>query len=134
MFDKVSGGDPAVVIDKSMFKEDGSVSWEPFIQNIGQNYIVDKLLADMRKIESMFDTAIGIPNANTDKRERLISSEVEANDVETKTLCELWLETLQEGIQMTKDMFSVDLSVQLRHEEGGEDDEPIRDNESAGTV
>lgn len=134
MFDKVSGGEPAVVIDKSMFKEDGSVSWEPFIQNIGQNYIVDKLLADMRKIESMFDTAIGIPNANTDKKERLISSEVEANDVETKTLCELWLENLQEGIQMTRDMFGIDLSVQLRHEEGGEDNEPVRDNEPDGAV
>ena len=34
MIDRVASGEPAVVIDKSLFKEDGSASWEPFTQNI----------------------------------------------------------------------------------------------------
>ena len=124
MFDKVSGGDPAVVIDKSLFKEDGSVSWEPFVQNIGQNYIVDRLLSDMRKIESMFDTVVGIPNANTDKRERLITSEVNANDTETRTLSEMWLESLEYGVKQTNEMFGLNIKVKLRNPiEGSAEDE-----------
>lgn len=124
MFDRVSSGEPAVVIDKALFKEDGSVSWEPFTQNIGQNYIADRVISDLRKLEAEFDTKIGIPNANTDKRERLITSEVEANNTETEILVDSWLENLQQGIDQTKELFGLtDLSVQLRYPtpEGGTD-------------
>ena len=124
MFDRVSGGEPAVVIDKSLFKEDGSVSWEPFTQNIGQNYIADRVISDLRKLEAEFDTKIGIPNANTDKRERLITSEIEANNTETEILVDSWLDNLQKGIEQTKDLFGLtDLSVRLRYPspEGGTD-------------
>ena len=124
MFDRVSSGEPAVVIDKALFKEDGSVSWEPFTQNIGQNYIADRVISDLRKLEAEFDTKIGIPNANTDKRERLITSEVEANNTETEILVDSWLENLRQGIEQTKELFGLDeLSVRLRYPspEGGTD-------------
>ena len=115
LFDKVAGGEPAVVVDPQLFKEDGTQTWAPFQQNIGQNYIVDKVLSDMRKIEAMFDTDIGIPNANTDKKERLITDEVNANNVETLSRCELWLEQLQESAEKTNAMFGTDISVDWRH-------------------
>ena len=132
MFDKVSSGEPAVVIDKALFKEDGSVSWEPFTQNIGQNYIADRVIADLRKLEAEFDTKIGIPNANTDKRERLITSEVEANNTETEILVDSWLENLKQGIDQTKELFDLtDLSVELRYPtpEGGADDAQDGENQ-----
>ena len=115
LFDKVSGGEPCVVIDKGLFKEDGTQVWAPFQQNIGTNYIVSDVLADMRKIEAMFDTDVGIPNANTDKRERLISDEVNANNVETMTKCELWLEQLKECAKKTNAMFGTSITVDWRH-------------------
>ena len=68
----------------------------------------------MRKIEEMFDTYIGIPNANTDKRERLVTDEVNANNVETATRCELWLDSLKKGCQKVNDMFGLTLSVDWR--------------------
>lgn len=132
MFDRVSSGEPAVVIDKSLFKEDGSASWEPFTQNIGQNYIADRVISDLRKLEAEFDTKIGIPNANTDKRERLITSEVEANNTETQVLVDSWLENLREGIQQTKDLFGIDdLSVELRYpdQKGGDSDGAGREDQ-----
>lgn len=135
MFDRVSSGEPAVIIDKALFKEDGSASWEPFTQNIGQNYIADRVISDLRKLEAEFDTKIGIPNANTDKRERLITSEVEANNTETEILADTWLENLQQGIEMTRDLFGLtDLSVQLRYprEEGGNTNASGGKNQSAG--
>ena len=116
LFDKVAGGEPCVVVDKQLFKEDGTQVWEAFQQNIGQNYVVDRVLSDMRKIEAMFDTDIGIPNANTDKRERLITDEVNANNIETITRCELWLEQLQKSADDTNAMFGTTISVDWRHD------------------
>lgn len=114
MYDNLSEGDPAVVIGKKLLNDDGSPNWFPFTQDIKQSYVVSDILSDMRKIEAMFDTEIGIPNANTDKRERLIADEVNANNVETATRAELWLETLRKGIDSAKELFDIDISVDWR--------------------
>ena len=116
LYDRVASGEPAVVIDKNLYNDDGSVSWEAFQQNVGQNYIAGDLLSDMRKIEAEFDTKIGIPNANTDKKERLITDELNANNVETRSLPELWLESLQQGCKETNAMFGINISVDWRNE------------------
>lgn len=115
LFDQVSGGYPAVVTDKKVLGENGTPSWFPFVQNIGENYISDKILSDLRKIECMFDSKIGIPNANTDKRERLITDEVNSNNIETVTMCEMWLDRLKESCKDCKDMFGVSVSVNWRN-------------------
>ena len=114
MYDKLNTGDPAVFIDKNLLDDQGKPNWMPFVQNMSQQYISDKLLSDIRKIESMFDTEIGIPNANTDKAERLITDEVNANNVETATRCELWLESIRKGIKKANSMYGLDLSVDWR--------------------
>lgn len=114
MYDTLSDGDPAVVIDKKLLDDQGKPTWFPFTQHIKESYVVTDILSDMRKIESMFDTDIGIPNANTDKRERLITDEVNANNVETATRCELWLETLRKGIDKANSKYGIDISVDWR--------------------
>lgn len=114
MYDKLNTGDPAVFIDKNLLDDQGKPNWMPFVQNMTQQYISDKLLSDIRKIESMFDTEIGIPNANTDKAERLITDEVNANNVETATRCELWLESIRKGIKKANSMYGLDISVDWR--------------------
>ena len=114
MYDKLNTGDPAVFIDKNMLDDQGKPNWMPFVQNMTQQYISDKLLSDIRKIESMYDTEIGIPNANTDKAERLITDEVNANNVETATRCELWLESIRKGIQKANEMYDLNISVDWR--------------------
>lgn len=127
LFDRVASGEPCVVIDKHLFREDGEQSWAPFQQNIGQNYIVSDIISDMRKIMAQFDTEIGIPNANTDKRERLVTDEVNANNVETTTRCELWLDSLKECAEKTNSMFGTSISVDWRH-----DPEEVATNEQRG--
>ena len=114
MYDNLSEGDPAVVIGKKMLNDDGTPNWFPFTQNIKESYVASDVLSDMRKIEAMFDTEIGIPNANTDKRERLIADEVNANNVETATRCELWLETIRKELEKANNMFNLTLSVDWR--------------------
>ena len=114
MYDKIEAGDPAVVIGKHLFDDQGKPAWMPFVQNMEQQYIADKILSDMRKIEAMYDTEIGIPNANTDKAERLITDEVNANNVETATRCELWLDSIRKGIDQANKMYGLSLAVDWR--------------------
>lgn len=115
MYDQIASGEPAVVIDSRLKNAaDGEETWKSFEQNVGGNYIVTNLLADLRKIESMFDTEIGIPNANTDKRERLIQDEVNANNIETYSKCAMWLENLQDACKRVNDMFGLSISVRWR--------------------
>ena len=116
LFDKVSGGEPAVAVGDTLFGTDGKPIWDIFQQNIGGNYIVSGVLADMRKIEAMFDTDVGIPNANTDKPERMITDEVNANNIETISKCELWLDQLKKCAEETNKMFGTSITVNWRHE------------------
>jgi len=114
MYDKIASGQPAVFIDKNLLNEDGGPSWDTFAQDLKANYIAGDVLNDMRKWEMKFDSEIGIPNANTEKKERLIIDEVNANNFETKSKCELWLEELKEVAERTREMFDIDISVDWR--------------------
>lgn len=137
MYDTLSDGDPAVVIDKKLLDDQGKPTWFPFTQHIKESYVVTDILSDMRKIESMFDTEIGIPNANTDKRERLITDEVNANNAETATRCELWLETVRKGIDKANQMYNTNISVEWRVNpigEGGADNVQGNQAVSNGTL
>ena len=132
LYDNVASGQPASVIDKNLFNEDGSPNWIMFNQDLKGTYIAGDILEDMRKWEEKFCTDLGIPNANTDKRERLITSEVEANDIEVKTWAEGALESLQEGCKKTRELFGINIRVGWRFNKGGmsngtaRDDEPFR--------
>lgn len=114
LYDQISTGVPAVVQDKKLLGDDGKPTWQAFAQNVKQTYITSDILSDMRKLESMFDTAIGLPNANTDKRERLVTDEVNANNVETYTRCAMWLEELKAGCEKARNMFGIELDVDWR--------------------
>lgn len=121
LYDQIAAGNVSAVIDKQLFREDGKPNWQMFNQNVGQNYVADEVLSDMRKIESMFCTEVGIPNANTDKKERLITDEVNANNIETRSKCDLWLEELKESCAKVRDMFGIKLDVNWRYKGGAED-------------
>lgn len=116
LFDQYASGSPAVFADKLLFNEDGTPSWQLFMQNVGQNYIADKVLDDMKKLEDRFNTDVGIPNANTYKKERLITDEVNANNVDTQSKVMLWLDTMSRGIERVNDHYGLDLSVSYRYE------------------
>lgn len=116
MYDEMASGKPFTVVDKNLQAEDGTRNWDTFEQNVGQNYIVGNVLDDMRKIENQFNTMIGIPNANTQKKERLISSEVESNDVETTALVQIWLDTMRADLKKINSRYNLDISVEYRYQ------------------
>lgn len=105
LFDGIASGEPAVFADKKLYNDDGTPAWETFQQNVRQNYITGDLLQDLRMVENDFCTDVGIPNANQFKPERLISDEVNANNVETAATAEGWLDTLHMCIREVERTF-----------------------------
>ena len=124
MYDRIASGEPMAVIDRKLFNEDGKPMWEMFTQDLKSTYIGEELLADLHRIENLFNTEIGIPNANYEKSERLITDEVNANNDETKAKALLWLENIQEGFERVNKRFGLNCSVKMRfqYENTGEDE------------
>lgn len=70
-----------------------------------ENFITLDTQTAKRAIIDEFLTGIGINNANTDKRERLITSEVEANDAEINAAIALWQDNVNRGIEKVKALY-----------------------------
>ena len=116
MFDEIQEGNPAVFIDKNLYDDQGNLSISLLTQNLSQNYIAGQILDDMAKIDSRFNTEVGIPNVNIAKASGVSDQEVMSNNVDTRSKCELWLDTMKEGIEKVNTMFDLDLRVSLRFE------------------
>ena len=114
MCDKVLSGEPVTVVGKDLYSNDGTKAWDMFAQDLKQNYIVHEVLTDLLKYEAMFCTAVGLPNANTEKKERMIVDEVNANNTETNSNAEMWLERFKKDAEKTNRMFGTKISVDWR--------------------
>jgi len=114
LYDNISKGNPATFADAKLFDDEGKPKWMPWSNDLKANYIAGELTADMRTIINDFDSMIGIPNANTTKRERMLTDEVNANNVETESLSELWLEELTASFDKVNSMFGLSLAVERR--------------------
>lgn len=125
IFDRVASGEPMTVGDKKLFRDDGTLAVQMFVQNVGQNFIADKLVDTMRNIRNMFLTDIGIPNVNLAKKSGVTDSEVAANDMEVKAKVSLWYDSIREDMERVRNMFGIpesELSVSWRAVDGGEED------------
>lgn len=116
LYDQIASGEPAAFADKKLFNDDGSPSWLVFTQNLKQNYIAGDLLEDLAKIDSRFNTEIGIPNVNIAKASGVGAAEVMANNIDTQSKVALWLDTIRESLERVNDMFGLNISVSLRFE------------------
>ena len=116
MYQQITSGEPAAWIDTNLFEKGTSPNplWQFISQNVGQNYIADRLLEDLTRIENEFKDVIGIPSFNTEKRERLNVREVTDNAQSSLYRAADWLERLQDGCRRVKDMFNIDVSVDWR--------------------
>lgn len=117
-YDRMTDGEPMVVVNKNLRDADGNLKYEVFNRDVKQSYVIDQLISDLRKIEAEYDTRIGVPNANTDKKERLITDEVNANNVETHILADMWMDSIQDGIRQIKEMFGVEIKCEWRYGDG----------------
>lgn len=126
--DQLQQGYPATYADRKLLDDNGDYKILDLSLAAKQSYLGDEITDLLRSLKNSFDSEIGIPNANTDKRERLISDEVNANNVETYSRAEMWLDSLQHGCEevhrlfgLTKDDLWVDWRYQPETVMGGGD-------------
>lgn len=114
LYDQIASGEPAAFADKKLFTDDGVPSWYLFVQNLKQNYIAGDLLEDLAKIDSRFNTEIGIPNVNIAKASGVGEAEVMANNIDTHSKAALWLETIKDSLEKVNEMFGLNITVSMR--------------------
>lgn len=102
MHKDIRSGAPAVFIDDSL---DLSLGKSLLYTPAKDNFICDLAQIEKRKVIEEFLTAIGINNANTDKRERLNQDEVNANNDECVSGVEVWRRNLRTCTSRVKKMF-----------------------------
>ena len=111
MYDKISEGSPAVFV-KTRVAELADTSF--FKADVKQNFVANDIQMVKRKIIEEFLTIFGVNNANTDKRERLNSEEVNSNNIELLANTSYWCKNLKAACDRVNAMFpSVNLSITM---------------------
>ena len=111
MYDEINSGRPAVFINDEIAKK---LSENVVNLRVKESYIADSIQILKQNIMNDFMSEIGIQNANTEKRERLIESEINSNRQEVMTSAQHWLDNIKEGFDNVNAMFGLNLTVKIR--------------------
>lgn len=112
-------GKPLVVSVKNRFREKGpQKEYKTMLANPKNAYLTSDFLDARRTIVNQFLTDIGIKNANTDKRERLVNAEVESNNEETGIARDYILDNIKRGFDDINRISG--LSLKVRPHKGGD--------------
>ena len=106
MFDKISRGEPAVFVGDDLALK---LRDKLMITDVKQMFIADDIEIVKQKIVNDFLSDVGIHNANTEKRERLVQNEVDSNHDEVRSGAEHWVETVNEGLRIANTLYGLDL-------------------------
>lgn len=133
LFDKVIDGEPLVLYKKDSLS---TAQLNLFFNNLKQNFICPEIQDAKRTTINEFLTFIGVNNANTDKKERLIVNEVEANDAELKCNTALFksnLETCMKKVHAMFPDFKFSITMPFSEEGSGKSD-TVRNSTDVGNA
>lgn len=115
-FDDIMSGKLAVIINQALYdKETGKALYEFFNNDIEKCYnVVKSALESVENLKHAFDMEIGIYTA-PDKKERMITDEVEETKNAVMSKCELWVETLNECLEKVNAHYGLEIKARLRY-------------------
>lgn len=119
LVERLTAGDPLVCGDKLL--KQGLEDGDPLFTYFGEpakNYITDKLLNDFTTILNSFDREIGIPIVS-DKKERMIESEVNSLISDSGSRIDTWKESLTDSINNVNKLFNLNISFTVRSDDYG---------------
>lgn len=116
-------GEPLVILNRNIKDKlnNGEKLLEPFTSH-DTILSVDRLLTARRTIVNNFLTEIGIKNANFQKKERLITDEVNSNNEEVSSNITIAYNNIREGFEEYNEMTGSDLSIDLHYDYEVEND------------
>lgn len=100
--------EPVIYADKSLDLSDMKIITTP------APIVFDKLQTQKLNVWNECLTALGINNANTEKRERLITNEVDANNEVIEICSDVMLKAREEACKKINEMFNLNISVRRR--------------------
>ena len=135
VMDELQKGNPLVVY-KDQLKESDEIMprKEPFeiwIQELKKNYILTEQLADMQTILNSFYTEIGLPVA-IEKKERMITSEMDVAAAQSQARIACWVETLRESLEIINKKFNTKIEVSYAREINDTGDRAGAESEDSG--
>lgn len=118
--EKLANGEPAIVYDAKI-KQAGNVEadrmpWQQFDRDLKQNFILPELIEARRAIVDDFYKEIGV-RIPDDKRERMITSEVNADEAQTFIRRDVWANSLKDSLLKFNAMFGTDIKVKANEPE-----------------
>ena len=134
MLDKINKGEPAVIYDMKL-TNDQTDKTEPFQvwerkNSLKDSYLTTDQLQDLQTIINMFDSEIGIPTIPYQKKERMVTSEAESKENDSKARATVWIECLQSSAEEIKKLYpDITLNFKLRYNDSEEvEDEQLQDD------
>lgn len=135
LYEKISAGEPFAVYNKNLKSVGMDGEEDPiwtFSQDVANNYITDKLLADMDTILRQFDNEVGILALNG-KKERMITDEVTALNDDACARASTWFENLSDSFDRVNKLFP-ELNLSFKMKYGGEEREYNSENDANRNV
>lgn len=110
VYNQIEMNAPAILFTKDFDKDKIAVF------NTPAPYVADKLNTQRINIWNEFMTYLGIDNANVEKKERLITSEVNANTDQTANSSNILLKSRKEAVEIINSLYGLNIKVKLRSE------------------
>lgn len=109
--ERIINGDD-VIIDERVMRDKANPEtppWFEFDQDLKKNYILGDLLDARRTTLVDFYREIGVRMLD-DKKERMLTAEVDAGNAETFIRSEVWIETLKDSCEKVNKMFGTSIT------------------------
>lgn len=131
--ERIINGDD-VIIDEKLLRDKTSPDlppWFQFDRDVKNNYILGDLLDARRTTLVDFYREIGVRMLD-DKKERMLTAEVDAGNAETFIRSEVWMESLKDSCEKTNAMFGTNIKPILNRPDlpGGTEEQEVTDDVS----